>query len=91
MQHLHEECYGGEDATCVEGVVHLILSWIRHCCVYHDPPACEELGEEKTGLSSVVIGTQDVQYCEPTVQRITNGQSLKASSHQQRRCRHVEM
>ena len=69
MQHLHEECYGGEDAACVEGVVHLILSWIRHCCVYHDPPACEELGEEKTGLSSVVI--EHRMYS--TVSRLSRG------------------
>lgn len=38
----HEESYGGEDATRVECVVHLLLGWIRHCCVNHDPPACEE-------------------------------------------------
>lgn len=84
MKHLHEECYGGEDAARVEGVVHLVLSWICHCCIYHDPPACEELGGEKTGLTSVVAGIQDVQYCEPTVRGLQMAQTLKASGHQQR-------
>lgn len=42
VQHLHEECYGGEDATRVERMVHLLLGWICHCCINYDPPACEE-------------------------------------------------
>lgn len=49
-QHLHKKCYGGEDPTCVEGMVHL-LGWIRYCCINHNPPSCEELKEENTELT----------------------------------------
>lgn len=39
----HEEGQGGEDTTGVESVVHLLLGWVGHSCIYHDPPAREEL------------------------------------------------
>lgn len=48
VQHLHEEGYGGEDATRVERVVHLLLQRIHDRRVNHDPPACEELGTQIT-------------------------------------------
>lgn len=39
----HEEGYGGEDSTRVEGMVHLFLRRVAHRRINHDPPACEEL------------------------------------------------
>lgn len=34
----HEEGYGGENSTHVEGMVHLLLGCVGHRCIYHDPP-----------------------------------------------------
>jgi len=40
---LHEESDGGEDATRVEGVVHLLLCLVGHRRVNHHPPTGKKL------------------------------------------------
>ena len=43
----HEESDGGEDATRVEGVVHLLLCCVDGRRVNHHPPTGKELGTER--------------------------------------------